>query len=307
MEQQKTGSELATFAGGCFWCMVKPFDELPGIRSIVSGYTGGHTDNPTYEEVGTETTGHREAVQIEFDPGIFSYRRLLDIYWQLIDPTDEGGQFMDRGYSYGTAIYVHNEVQRTEAEASKRELQDSGRFKKKMVTEIIPAGPFYPAEELHQNYYKTHRYHYNQYVEESGRLDFTERHWKGKKDRQKLQRQLTPLQWQVTQEQMDEPAFANEYWNNDQDGIYVDIISGDPLFSTRDQVDAGTGLPAFRRPLHDGLITKKADLRNGLTRTAIFSRLSGAYLGHVFFDTAQPGGQHYQVNSAALRFVPELK
>lgn len=135
-------TSLATFAGGCFWCMVKPFDELPGILSLVSGYTGGHTENPTYEEVGTETTGHYEAVQIRFNPDVFPYSRLLDIYWRLIDPTDAEGQFMDRGASYRSAIFVHDEAQREQAEASKRRLQLSGRFKGKIVTPILPRVPF---------------------------------------------------------------------------------------------------------------------------------------------------------------------
>lgn len=308
MENNERTTEPATFAGGCFWCMVKPFDELPGIVSVVSGYTGGHTENPTYEEVGTETTGHAEAVQIVFEPEVFPYKRLLDIYWQLIDPTDQGGQFMDRGASYRTAIFFHNEQQREQAEASKRELAASARFKGKIVTEILPAGPFYPAEEVHQNYYKTHRYAYNRYVEGSGRIDFAETHWRSKKDRDSLKKQLTDWQYAVTQEAKDEPPYENAFWNNNREGLYVDLLSGDPLFSTRDQFDAGTGRPAFSKPLHEGLISKKADLGSGKPRTALWSRLSGAYLGHLLQDGPasgpHPGQRHYQVNSAALRFIP---
>ncbi|GIP30193.1 peptide-methionine (R)-S-oxide reductase [Paenibacillus sp. J23TS9] len=309
MEHSNHKTELATFAGGCFWCMVRPFDELPGILSLVSGYTGGHTDNPTYEEVGTETTGHAEAVQITFESEVFPYERLLEIYWQLIDPTDKGGQFMDRGASYRTAIFVHNEQQHEQAEASKRALQASGRFKGKIVTEIMSAGKFYPAEAVHQNYYKTHRFHYNLYQEGSGRTSFAERYWNTKKDKQTLQKRLTRLQFEVTQNGVDEPAFDNEYWNNTREGIYVDRVNSDPLFCSRDQFDAGTGLPAFTKPIHEGLISKRADLSNGKIRTALRGRLSGSYLGHVFHNGPQPGGLHYQVNSAALRFVPkeELK
>ena len=146
--------EKATFAGGCFWCMVKPFDQYPGIKSVISGYTGGDWPNPTYEEVCSGKTGHREAVQITFDPELIPYEKLLEIFWQQIDPTDPGGQFYDRGDSYRTAIYYHNEEQRKKAVESKRNLENSGRFPKPIVTEILPAKAFYPAEEYHQDYYK---------------------------------------------------------------------------------------------------------------------------------------------------------
>ena len=305
MRHGRGKTSLATFAGGCFWCMVKPFDELPGILSLVSGYTGGHTENPTYEEVGTETTGHYEAVQIRFNPDVFPYSRLLDIYWRLIDPTDAEGQFMDRGASYRSAIFVHDEAQREHAEASKRSLQLSGRFKGKIVTPILTAGPFYPAEDVHQNYYNTHRYDYNRYYEGSGRDSFAKRHWRRKEDQDELRRRLTAIQYAVTQEGLDEPAYDNPYWNQASRGIYADVVNGDPLFSSTDQYDAGTGLPAFRKPLHEGYISKKGDLRGGKVRTALYGRLSGSYLGHLYHDGPQPGGLHYQVNSAALRFIPE--
>lgn len=172
--------ELATFAGGCFWCMVKPFDQYDGIIKVVSGYTGGHKENPTYEEVCTHRTGHYEGVQITFDPERFPYGKLLEVFWQQIDPTDPGGQFYDRGESYRTAIFYHNEEQKREAEASKLELQESGRFGgRPIVTEILPAKPFYPAEEYHQDYYKKNPAHYNRYAEGSGRLRFREAFWGG--------------------------------------------------------------------------------------------------------------------------------
>ncbi|WP_338447923.1 peptide-methionine (S)-S-oxide reductase MsrA [Niallia oryzisoli] len=169
--------ELATFAGGCFWCMVKPFDEEPGIMKVISGYTGGIKENPTYEEVCSETTGHFEAVQITFDPAIYSYEKLLSIYWQQIDPTDSGGQFYDRGQSYQTAIFYHNENQKQMAEESKRQLEQSGRFSKPIATAILPAKPFYPAEEYHQHYYKKNPAHYERYQFGSGRKAFIEKHW----------------------------------------------------------------------------------------------------------------------------------
>lgn len=169
--------ELATFAGGCFWCMVKPFDEEDGIIEVVSGYTGGTKDNPTYQEVCSETTGHYEAVQIKFDPEVYPYEKLLKTYWMQIDPTDPGGQFFDRGHSYKTVIFYHNDEQKRLAEESKRELAESGRFDKPIATEILPASTFYLAEEYHQQFYKKNPTRYNQYSKGSGREDFKRNFW----------------------------------------------------------------------------------------------------------------------------------
>ncbi|MFJ7914351.1 MULTISPECIES: peptide-methionine (S)-S-oxide reductase MsrA [unclassified Lysinibacillus] len=169
--------QLATFAGGCFWCMVKPFDETPGIESVISGYTGGHVVNPTYEQVCSETTGHVEAVQITFDDELYSYEQLLSTFWTLIDPTDAGGQFYDRGESYTTAIFYHNDEQLDLAERAKADLQASGKFDKAIAVKVLPASPFYPAEDYHQYYYKKNPMHYERYAVGSGRKAFQETHW----------------------------------------------------------------------------------------------------------------------------------
>ncbi|MCM3597108.1 peptide-methionine (S)-S-oxide reductase MsrA [Metabacillus idriensis] len=170
--------EKATFAGGCFWCMVKPFDEQPGIIEVVSGYTGGTLENPSYEQIKTGETGHREAVEITFEPEVFSYERLLGLYWPQIDPTDDGGQFFDRGSQYRTAIFYHTEEQKQKAEKTKQEIDESGRFKNPAVTEILPAAPFYPAEEYHQKFYAKNPQKYKQEREESGREEFIQKNWK---------------------------------------------------------------------------------------------------------------------------------
>lgn len=298
--------ELATFAGGCFWCMVTPFDEMPGIIGVRSGYTGGHTENPTYAEVCTGKTGHLEAVQIKFDPEVFPYQKLLGIFWAQIDPTDAGGQFGDRGSSYRTAIFYHNDEQKQQAEASKQELQESGRFNKPIVTEILPAKPFYEAEEAHQDYARKNPKHYERYGEASGRKPFIREYWNDKPDKEELKQKLTPLQYQVTQENGTETPFDNEYWNNEQDGIYVDVVSGEPLFSSEDQYDAGCGWPSFTKPLNSQQVKEKKDLSHFMVRTEVRSKSADSHLGHIFNDgPKEAGGMRYCMNSASMRFVPK--
>lgn len=173
-----TKQQLATFAGGCFWCMVKPFDTWEGVHKVTSGYTGGHLDDPTYEDVKSGTSGHYEAVQISYDPDVIDYQTILDLYWPQIDPTDDGGQFHDRGPQYRTAIFYHDEAQAKLAEASKQQVAASGLFTAPIVTEILPATTFYPAEAYHQNYYQTHKQDYEADRQKSGRDEFIKDHWK---------------------------------------------------------------------------------------------------------------------------------
>ena len=297
--------ELATFAGGCFWCMVSPFEEQPGIFSVTSGYTGGHTENPTYLEVCADKTGHFEAVQIAFDPGIFPYSRLLELYWQQIDPTDPNGQFHDRGDSYRTAIFYHSEEQRQQAEASKQALAASGRFDQPIVTLILPAGPFYPAEEYHQAYHKKNPVHYKQYRKGSGREHFIRKHWLDAARHAELKQRLTPIQYEVTQNSATERPFTGEYWMHSAEGIYVDVVSGEPLFSSLDKFDAGCGWPSFTRPLSGVQIKELTDITHGMVRTEVRSSGADSHLGHVFTDGPAPTGLRYCINSASLRFVPK--
>jgi len=296
-------SEFATFAGGCFWCMVKPFDQWDGIIQVTSGYTGGHKENPTYQEVCSETTGHAEAVQIEFDPQIISYKELLNVFWQQIDPTDLDGQFHDKGHSYRTAIFYHSEEQRQLAEASKRELDASGRFDKPVVTEIVPASTFYPAEEYHQDYYKKNPLRYKMYRSGSGRDAFIKKNWSKAKNDAELKQRLTPLQFEVTQNSATEPPFRNEFWDHHEEGLYVDIVSGEPLFSSKDKFDSGCGWPSFTQPIEQSATTEEIDLTHGMIRTEVRSKESDSHLGHVFDDGPGPNGLRYCINSAALRFI----
>ncbi|MFT8317713.1 MAG: peptide-methionine (S)-S-oxide reductase MsrA [Sporolactobacillus sp.] len=299
--------EKATFAGGCFWCMVHPFDEEPGIIQVVSGYTGGHVENPSYQDVCYGKTGHAEAVQITFDPKIFSYQKLLAIYWQQIDPTDKHGQFHDRGDQYRTVIFYHNEQQKELAEASKEALDRSDRYKKPIVTPIVPATTFYPAEEVHQNYYRKDPMSYKLYRQNSGREDFILKHWGTKKKRRDLQEKLTPIQYKVTQKKGTEPPYHNAYWDNKEEGIYVDIVSGEPLFSTRDQYDAGCGWPSFTRPLNSDRIVQRPDNTFQMFRNEVRSKLGDSHLGHVFNDGPAPSHHRFCINSAALRFIPKAQ
>lgn len=309
MQDQQSPSpreELAVFAGGCFWCMVTPFEEMPGVIRVTSGYIGGHTDNPTYEQVCSETTGHAEAVQIAYDPELMPYEKLLDIFWRSVDPTDEGGQFYDRGSSYRTGIFYYTEEQRQQAEASKAQLAASGRFSKPVVTEIVPATTFYPAEEYHQDYHKKNPFRYKMYRKGSGRDAFLKSHWNNDLDKAELKQRLTKMQYEVTQNSATEPPFRNEFWDNHEEGLYVDIVSGDPLFTSMDKYDSGCGWPSFTKPIASGTVTENEDLTHGMVRIEVRSSQADSHLGHVFEDgPIESGGLRYCINSAALRFIPK--
>jgi peptide methionine sulfoxide reductase msrA/msrB len=313
------GLEKATFAGGCFWCMETAFEKLQGVPEVVSGYTGGNRPNPSYEEVSEGGTGHVEAVQVIYDPTTIDYEELLDVFWRQIDPTDPEGQFADRGRQYRTAVFYHSEEQRRLAIKSKDDLQKSGIYKKPVVTEILPASEFYRAEEYHQDYYKKNPVRYNLYRLNSGRDRFLKTIWGDRKQEKKmgssdkefirpskeeLKRKLTATQYRVTQEEGTEKPFDNEYWDNKRAGIYVDIVSGEPLFSSLDKYDSGTGWPSFTRPLEPGNIVEKEDRSLFTKRTEVRSRLADSHLGHVFPDGPPPTGLRYCMNSAALRFIP---
>ena len=304
--------KTAIFAGGCFWCLEPPFESLRGVKEVVSGYTGGDVENPTYQQVIAGGTGHYEAVRVVYDDEMISYEELLETFWRNIDPTDRLGQFYDRGQQYQTAVFYSNMSERRLAERSRDALDASGKFPEPVVTEIKPAETFYDAEEYHQDYYRKNPQRYYNYAEGSGRKGFLAEVWEDEEwamfdkpnDRQ-LKRQLSDLQYDVTQKDATERAFTGEYWDNKEDGIYVDIVSGEPLFSSTDKFESGSGWPSFTRPIDSHFVVSKADSSLFMVRTEVRSKYADSHLGHVFDDgPADEGGLRYCINSASLRFVP---
>jgi peptide methionine sulfoxide reductase msrA/msrB len=312
---------VATFAGGCFWCMEPPFEKLDGVLSVVSGYTGGPEVDPTYQEVSSGSTSHLESVEIRYNPAQISYEDLLQVFWRQIDPTDAGGQFVDRGDQYKSAIFYRNEEQRQLAEASKDGLTASGVFDEALVTEIVAATPFYDAEEYHQDYYKKNPLRYKYYRNGSGRDSFLDeawgenREWKVESrmdeysnfDKEDKLKELSKEQFDVTQNEGTEKPFQNEYWDLKDQGIYVDVVSGEPLFSSLDKFDSGTGWPSYTQPLDPDNIVLIEDRSLFAVRTEVRSKHADSHLGHVFDDGPKPTGLRYCMNSASMLFIPKAE
>ncbi|GAK84204.1 peptide methionine sulfoxide reductase MsrA /peptide methionine sulfoxide reductase MsrB [Vibrio ponticus] len=331
MSKTKTNgkTEIATLAGGCFWCTEADLEKLPGVIDVVSGYSGGTLENPTYKQVASGKTEHIEVIQVTFDPDQVSYEQVLDQFFRHIDPTDDKGSFVDRGPQYRPAIFYHSPEQQQVALNFMQEIEALGVYKKPLKTELRPFETFWIAEDYHQDYYKRNSVRYKYYRYSSGRdsyldeifgddrtsnpvtlremIDENKLLTQGKRylkpSDAELRKSLTELQYYVTQEDGTERAFDNKYWDNKAEGIYVDIVTGEPLFSSTDKYRSGTGWPSFTKPINDAFVVTQTDYKLVYPRTEVRSRFGDSHLGHVFKDGPKPTGLRYCMNSAAMRFI----
>jgi len=317
----------AVFAGGCFWCMEAAVEPIGGVIEATSGYIGGSEENAHYNIVASKKTKHLEAINVTYNSSVISYESLVKFFYRQIDPTDDGGQFVDRGPEYRTAIFYQTEEEKAIAEKVTAEVQTT--LDKPIVTQILPIKPFYDAEEEHQDYYKKRALNYYFYKKGSGREKVLENIWGDEAGKNynvseedeeeidtstnvwtknmnmtdaEIKDKLTPLQYRVTQEKGTEPAFLNDYWNEKHEGIYVDIVSGEPLFSSTTKFSSGTGWPSFTAPINNDSIIENKDTSFEITRVEVRSETS--HLGHVF-DDGPDGKPRFCINSASLRFIPK--
>lgn len=314
------GQALAYFAGGCFWCMESRLEALPGVLEARSGFMGGAEPRPSYDQVVRGGTGHRETVEVLFDPDLIGYQQLLDAFWRMHDPSDPTGSFVDRGHAYTSAIYPLGEEQWRLAHESRDALNAAGKFDRPIATVITPAEAFWLAEAYHQNFASENPVRYGYYAAASGRIAFIERVWAADTtvyatnlarpgwwqplpSDAELRASLSPLAYQVVRHDATERAFSHPYDALNDEGIYVDVISGEPLFASTHKYDSGSGWPSFWRPIDEAFVVTRPDRTLWMVRTEVRSRHGDAHLGHVFDDGPAPTGQRWCINGVALAFV----
>ncbi|MBM4003646.1 MAG: peptide-methionine (R)-S-oxide reductase MsrB [Planctomycetes bacterium] len=340
-ESQSVREEAtAMFAAGCFWSAQTDFEKAPGVIGVEVGYAGGKSRNPTYGNY--SSGGHREVILVKYDPGKVTFAGLVEFLLKHVDPVDKGGSFIDRGTKYAPAIFVATESERAEAQRVIRAFDEMKIYKKPITLPILQQAEFWPAEEYHQNYRLKNPLAYHSYRSTCGRDEFVAKYWGDRaneltlpgafpdsekndagetpsSDRTKkrwedfkkpglieLRKRLTPAQFRVTQNNGTETAFHNAYWNHHSQGIYVDVVSGEPLFASVDKFDSGTGWPSFVKPLQSENLVYREDRQESMPRVEVRSKHADSHLGHVFDDgPADRGGMRYCINSCALRFIPK--
>jgi peptide methionine sulfoxide reductase msrA/msrB len=331
--QKSMHTKKLLLAGGCFWCVESDLEKYTGVVSAVSGYAGGEGDNPTYENYGSR--GFREVVEVTYDPTKVSFENIVEYMLRHSDGTDGSGSFYDRGEQYAPAVYYTTPEEKQATEKVIASINTKKVYDVPLAVKVLPWVKFWPAEDYHQDYYKKNPIRYAYYRNGSGRDAFIKKHWGDdttpkptpqetllpkqsmsttnkpweqftKPSDEVLRTTLTPIQYEVTQEEGTERAFTNPYDKHYEAGIYVDVVSGEPLFSSTDKFDSGTGWPSFVKPITKDAVTEKVDKKLFSTRTEVRSKIADSHLGHVFSDGPQDrGGMRYCMNSASLRFIPK--
>jgi peptide methionine sulfoxide reductase msrA/msrB len=290
-------------AGGCFWGVEAYFSRIRGVVATTAGYANGKTENPTYEEVCSGKTGHAETVHVVYNPEVVSLDQLLRHFFRIIDPTARNRQGNDIGLQYRSGIYYRDPEELPVIGAVLAEVQKE--YQKPVVTEVLPLANFYPAEEYHQKYLEKNPGGYCHVDLSLAASEPSPPATYRKPSPEEIKKKLTPLQYDVTQLNQTEPPFANAYWDNHEPGLYVDVVTGEPLFSSKDKFDSGTGWPSFTRPIDPGAVAYRKDFKAGIERVEVRSKIGDSHLGHVFDDgPVEKGGRRFCINSAALRFIP---